>query len=73
MSTFIFFAILLFGSAIIGGVLYVKVKKHGRQILPWTKEAKHIRELKREWELQNAVRKVIDGQKKDWDDQFGGK
>ncbi|UDL16750.1 membrane protein [Arthrobacter phage Atuin] len=71
MSTFIVFAIVLFGLAAIGGVTYYKVKKYGRQILPWTKEAKTIRAMKREWELQNAVRKVIDGQKKEWDDQFG--
>jgi hypothetical protein len=72
MSVFITFTIVLFGLAIIGGVTYYKVKTQGRQILPWTKEAKHIRALKREWELQNAVKKINQSIKDDWNDQFRG-
>jgi hypothetical protein len=70
MSVFITFAIVLFGLAIIGGVTALQVKKHGRQILPWTKEAKAIRAFKREEELQASVRKVLQSQHKDWEDQF---
>lgn len=72
MSTFITFAIILFGLAIIGGVTYYKVKTEGRHILPWTKEARHIRALRREWELQNAVKKINQSIKDDWNDQFRG-
>lgn len=71
MSTFIVFAIILFGLAAIGGVTALQVRKHGRQILPWTREAKAIRAIKREEELQASIRKVLDSQKKEWDDQFG--
>jgi thiamine monophosphate synthase len=72
MSVFITFAIILFGLAIIGGVTAFQVRKHGRQILPWTKEAKAIRAIKREEELQASVRRVLESQHKDWEDQFKG-
>lgn len=72
MSVFITFAIVLFGLAAAGGILYVKVKQHGRQILPWTREAKAIRAIKREEELQASVRRVLESQHKDWEDQFKG-
>ena len=42
MSVFITFAIVLFGLAVIGGVTALQVKRHGRQILPWTKEARNL-------------------------------
>jgi hypothetical protein len=70
MSTFITFAIVLFGLAIIGGVVYYKVRTEGRQILPWTKEARRIRAIKREQDLQASVRRVLESQHKDWEDQF---
>lgn len=72
MSVFITFAIILFGLAVIAGVTALQVKKHGRQILPWTREAKAIRAIKREEELQASVRRVLDSQRKDWEDQFKG-
>jgi hypothetical protein len=71
MSTFITFAIILFGLAIIGGATYYKVKTEGRHILPWTKEAKHIRALRKEEEFQKSIRRYTQHQKDDWDDQFG--
>lgn len=71
MSVFITFAIILFGLSVIGGVTYLQVKRHGRQILPWTREAKAIRAIRREEELQASIRRVLDSQTKEWDDQFG--
>ena len=71
MSTFITFAIILFGLAICGGVLAYRVKKHGKEILPWTREAKAIRALKREDEFRNSITRYHQHQKDDWDDQFG--
>jgi hypothetical protein len=71
MSTVLVFAIVFLGLSAIAAVTYYKVKTQGRQILPWTREAKAIRAIKREEELQASIRRVLDGQKRDWEDQFG--
>ena len=72
MSTVLVFVIIFLGISLSGFIVYFKVKKHGRQILPWTREAKAIRAIKREEELQASIRRVLQSQKDDWNDQFGG-
>ena len=71
MSVFITTAIVLFGGTAVLFAWHMAVKKHGRQIIPWSREARQIRALKRERELQEAVRKALEGfdtkDKEEWD------
>lgn len=73
MSVFITTAIILFGGAAVLFAWNWAVKKHGRQIIPWSREARHIRELKRERELQEAVRKALEGFEKEYKDDWDNK
>jgi hypothetical protein len=74
MSVFITTAILLFGGTATLFAWKWAVKKYGRQILPWTREAREIRRIQRERELQEAVRKALMGfdqkDRDEWEDKW---